>query len=350
MISRTIVRYLATRIAYLVVMYFVTLTILFMLPRLIPANPILSLVQDIYGTYYSGAYTYEQIPAIYRSLVEEFGYGKPLWQQYIDFLSKVFRGDLGTCISSQFFPLKVNDVIATAIPWTLLLLVPSTIVGWYIGNTWGARAGYKRGSNFERASVGLSMVISQIPEYWFAMLLIFAFAVYLGWFPLGKAYSKGYIPNWTDPKFILDVLWHYALPFIAVTTRYLFAQIISMRNLIIYELRADYLTFSDSLGVPDNTLYKYAFRNAMMPQVVNLAIRFGRIIAGQAVIETLFSYPGMGYYLAQAISNMDYMLLQGIFVILVATVYIATFLTDFIHALIDPRVRLGYATPRGMRR
>lgn len=330
--------YMLKRLATLTIMYLITLSVLFALPRLIPSNPVAIYVEQIVEQY--GYLTNpDLVPKQYKAMIEEFGFGKPLWEQYIGFIAGAFRGDLGTSI--WLYPSRVLDVIMGALPWTLFLLIPSSLIGWYLGNLWGARTGFKRGSFFEKLSVVSSSTIAQIPSYWLAMLLIYGFAVYLRILPSGRAYDPT-VPPSLSIHYALNVLKHYILPFTAITVPYLCGQVLTMRNLIIYELKSDYTVFGDYIGLREKVVRKYAFRNAVMPQIVGLSIRLGRTVAGAALVEALFSYPGMGYYMAQAVSNNDYMLLQGIFVILVATVYLAIFISDFVHMIIDPRVRLGY--------
>ncbi len=336
MLSKKLVMYIGTRIAFLVTTYFIAITIVFLLPRLIPGNPLAVLLTQ----YFQQAQTNpETIREVYKTLMNEFGVGKPILEQYIDFLSRTFRGDLGTSIS--VYPRKVMDLIVSAIPWTLALLVPATLSAWFIGNTLGAFAGYRRGSIFEKSVLTISLILSQIPYYWFAMLLIYIFAIILNIFPYGGAYTQGTIPSFSI-SFIIDVLWHYILPYLSIVLSALGGWAIGMRVLTIYELGADYMLFSESLGVKDSTLFRYVFRNSLLPQVTGLALSLGGALGGQLITEIVFSYPGTGYVLFRGLSTLDYPLIQGVFIILVATLFLANFLVDFVYVLIDPRIRLGY--------
>jgi len=274
------------KVLFLVATYFVAVTIIFILPRIIPGNPLASLLAQI--SKYSQT-SPEAIKGIYDTLMREFNIEKPLWEQYIDFLARTFTGDLGTSIT--FYPRKVMSVIASALPWTLGLLVPATLSSWIIGNVLGALAGYKRDTLFEKAIITSTFMISQIPYYWFAMILIFVFAAELRLFPTGGAYSFGTIPG-LSLNFIIDVLWHYALPFLALTTISLGAWASGMRVLIIYELRSDYILFSESLGIPDRVLFSYAFRNSVIPRVTGLALALGSVAGRALITEALFTYPG----------------------------------------------------------
>ncbi|MEM1611311.1 MAG: ABC transporter permease [Sulfolobales archaeon] len=331
----SVMRYLLVRIAFLLATYFIAITIVFLLPRMIPGNPLATLLTQIFQQAQASP---EQIREVYKTLMEEFGVGKPLYEQYVDFLLRTFRGDLGTSIS--LYPRKVSDLILQALPWTLGLLIPATLVGWAIGNLLGAIAGYRRGSYFERSVMIASLVISQMPYYWVAMLLLFFLSVKLGLFPGGGGYSYGLVPSLT-PTFIVDLVWHYALPFLSIVITAIGGWAIGMRVLVIYELRSDYMIFSENLGTRDSKLFMYAFRNSMLPQVTGLALSLGTVLGGQLITETVFNYPGVGFLLFRALSTLDYPLIQGIFVLLVATLFIANLVVDFIYALIDPRIRLG---------
>jgi len=330
-------RYLLMRAAFLLATYITAITIVFLLPRLIPGNPLALLLTQLYQQAQANP---EAIKEVYRTLMEEFGVGKPLWEQYVDFLSRAFRGDLGTSIA--FYPRKVIELIAPAIPWTVGLLVPSTITAWIIGNTLGAIAGYRRGSYFEKTVLTASLILSQTPYYWLAMLLVYIFAIKLNLFPAGGGYSYGLVPSLT-PEFIADLLWHYTLPFLSIVLVAVGGWAIGMRVLVIYELGADYMVFSENLGVEERKLFRYAFRNSLLPQVTGLALSLGSVLGGQLITEIVFNYPGTGYILFRGLSTLDYPLIQGVFIILVATLFLANFIVDFIYALIDPRIRLGYA-------
>lgn len=326
--------FLIRRSTFLIATYFIALTLVFLLPRIIPGNPLALLLTQLLQQAQANP---EAIREVYRKLMEEFGVGKPIHIQYIEFLSRALQGDLGTSISS--YPRKVVELIIPALPWTLFLLIPATFAAWVVGNTIGAMAGYKRGSRFEKSVLMISLVLSQTPYYWLAMLLLYALSVRLGLFPSGGAYSLGLIPSFT-PQFILNVLWHYILPFLSIFISALGGWAIGMRVLVIYELGSDYMLFSEVLGVKSSTLFRYVFKNTLLPQVTGLALSLGSVLGGALITEIVFNYPGTGYILFRGLSTLDYPLIQGVFIILIATLYLANFLVDFIYALIDPRIRL----------
>ncbi|MEM3973940.1 MAG: ABC transporter permease [Ignisphaera sp.] len=316
-----------------VFVYIIALLIVFLLPRYIPANPFATLLGRIISQY---IWTPELIPEVYARVLSYFAVDKPVYEQFLTFLKGAFVGDFG--ISISMFPRSVSDIIMMALPWTLALMVPATIVSWTLGNYIGAYASYKRGKTAEKIILGYSFIASFIPQYWLAMMLIFVFAYGLRLFP---AFGGSSIPPSLSLSFITDFLWHYTLPFLSIVIISIAGWMRSMRFVATPELGSDYIQFSESLGTRDGILFRYVLRNSLLPQVTGLALSLGSAIAGQALVEAVFGYPGLGYYLQMAIGSIDYPLIQGIFVILIATTYLANFLVDFIYVIIDPRIRIG---------
>lgn len=335
MASRSIVKYLARRFVFLLVTYIVATTIVFILPRAIPGNPLAQILSNLSRVAQAKP---ELIRAAERTLMEEFGLGKPWYVQYFEFVSKAFRGNLGTSIT--FYPRKVVDLVVPVIPWTLMLLLPATIVAWILGNSLGALAAYRRNTWVDKLVLNTSLVVSQIPYYWLGMLFIFFFGVRLGILPTQGAYPQGMIPNWSW-TFVLSVLKHYILPFSSIVVSALGGWAIGMRLMVIYELGSDYALFAEYLGMKDKRVFNYVFRNSLLPQITGLALQLGGILGGSLITEIVFNYPGTGYLLFRALTTLDYPLIQGIFVILIASIYLANFLVDFVYAVIDPRVRIG---------
>ena len=201
-------------------------------------------------------------------------------------------------------------------------------------------AAYKRNSWLDKGVLTTSLIISQIPYYWLGMLLVFGIGVKLGWLPSQGAYSQGTIPN-LSWEFILDVLKHYILPFLSIVISATGGWAIGMRLLVINELGSDYVRFSEHLGMKEKRIFNYVYRNSLLPQITGLALNLGSALGGSLITEIVFNYPGTGYLLFKALTTLDYPLIQGTFVILIASIYLANFFVDFIYALIDPRIRLG---------
>ncbi|PLV58652.1 ABC transporter permease [Thermotoga sp. KOL6] len=333
--SKSMLKYLLRRFIFLLVTYIVATTIVFILPRAIPGNPLAQLLSNLSRVAQANP---EAIRAAERNLMEEFGLGKPLYIQYIEFIGKALRGDLGTSIT--YYPRKVIDLIIPVIPWTLALLLPATIVAWILGNSLGAWAAYRRNTWIDKGVLTASLILSQIPYYWLGMIFIFFFGVKLNWLPVQGAYSQGTIPS-LSWSFFIDVAKHYILPFLSIVVSAMGGWAIGMRLMVIYELGSDYAMFSEYLGMKDRRIFRYVFRNSLLPQITGLALSLGGALGGALITEIVFNYPGTGYLLFRALTTLDYPLIQGIFVILIASIYIANFVVDFLYALIDPRIRIG---------
>ncbi|RLF22820.1 MAG: ABC transporter permease [Thermoprotei archaeon] len=328
--------FISRKIGFSLATYFIFLTIIFLVPRVIPGNPLATLLAKLYRQAQANP---ELIRESYRRLMEEFGVGRPLWEQYVDFVCRTFRGDLGTSISS--YPCKVAEIIAMNLPWSLGLLIPALLISWTIGNLMGAWAAYRRQTAVDNVLLTVFIVLSQSPYYWLAMLLLYLFAVRMTLFPVGGTYSVGLIPTFSL-RFIADYLQHLALPLFSIVLGALGGWAIGMRVLMIYEIESDYIVFSRTLGLPDKKLLSYAFRSSILPQVTGLATSFGTILGGSLITELVFNYQGMGMVLFRALLSLDYPLIQGIYVILALTFVLATMIVDFVYALIDPRIRTGY--------
>lgn len=334
--AKPIVRFLARKLAFLLATFFVYLIVIFSLPRAIPGNPLAEMLASILQTMQA---TPELVREVERRLMEEFGLHRPWHEQFVDFLSRTFRGDLGT--SYSLYPRKVADLIFTELPWSLGLLIPATIASWTLGNLLGAFAGFKRGSRIDNAVLPVSIVLSQTPYYWLAMILLYALSVRLKVFPIAGAYPSGMIPSLT-PQFIAGYAYHYILPFLSIVLAAIGGWAIGMRVLVIYEVRSDYADFADALGVNDRKLLHYIFKNSMLPQVTGLALNLGTILGGSLITELVFNYRGTGYLIFRALTRLDYPLIQGTFVVLFSTLILANFLVDIIYAFIDPRIKTGY--------
>jgi len=332
---KPMLKFLLRRFVFLLVTYIVATTIVFILPRIIPGNPLAQMLSNLSRVAQANP---EAIRAAEKTLMEEFGVDKPILVQYGQFILKALKGDLGTSIS--YYPRKVIDLIVPVIPWTLVLLLPATLVAWILGNTLGAMAAYRRNTWIDKGVLTAALIVSQIPYYWLGMIFIFLFGVKLGWLPVQGAYSQGTIPSFSW-EFFVDALKHYIMPFASIVLSAMGGWAIGMRVMVINELGSDYALFSEYLGMKDKRIFKYAFRNSLLPQITGLALNLGTVLGGSLITEIVFNYPGTGYLLFKALTTLDYPMIQGIFVILIASVYLANFLVDFLYAWIDPRIRLG---------
>ncbi|MDR3145311.1 MAG: ABC transporter permease [Treponema sp.] len=317
---------------YLVTL-FVAVLLNFLLPRLIPGNPVATLVANAT----TGMTDAQAIKRIYDAYMAEFGLDKPIWQQFFIYIGKLLQGDMGKSFSQ--YPREVSEIIGTAVPWTLRLQIPAVIVGWFLGNSLGALAAYRKGI-FDRVFFPVFLFISAVPAFGLGIVLVHFLANTLHWFPGRLGYAFDMLINWRNPGFILSVLNHYRLPFLTMVLVAIGGQSLGMREMSIYELNADYVKYSRLLGIKDSKIVWYVFRNAMLPQITGLALSLGTMIGGNLIAEIVFSYPGIGTTMLQGISSQDFPLISGCTLIVTITVLAANFLVDVVCGIIDPRIRL----------
>ncbi len=324
-------RYFGRKLLIYALTFFLAVTIDWMIPRFMPGNPIRNMLTRITVGTTAGA-----TQDLYNYYSHLFGLDVPLWQQYINFWVSLVHGNLGK--SSYLFPTPVVKVLMEAVPYDIFLLVPSILISWYAGNKFGAFAA--RSKWLDNTISPISYILTATPYMWLGILLAWFFGIVLGIFPIAGAYSFAMLPN-LSWNFVGSILLHWFLPFASLFIVQFGGWAIGMRNMIIYELEADYSHYLEALGAPRNLVRRYAFRNAILPQLTGLALQLGVIVAGALVTEVVFSYPGIGYLLLAAIQNQDYFLIQGCFLFIIIGVLIANFAIDVAYILVDPRTRRG---------
>lgn len=329
--SRRLTRYILGKVVWYVLALVLALVLNFLLPRLIPGNPVDALIAQ----YIRGGSAGQATARVYQAFLEEFGLDRSMGQQFVAYIQNVLRGNLG--VSFAFYPAKVADLIAQALPWTVALQLPAILLGWILGNVLGALAAYK-GGRFDRAFFVGALAVSSIPYYAMAIILLYLLAVVLPIFPAAGGYSYGMMPQFSVP-FLLDLAHHYALRFLSLVLISIGGQAVGMRSMAIYELGTDYVNYANAMGVRENFILRYVFRNAMLPQVTGLALSLGTLVGGALITELVFSYPGIGTLLFQAITLNDYPLIQGVTLFIAIGVLLANFLVDVAYGFIDPRIR-----------
>jgi len=326
-------KYFLKKSAWYLVTLFIAVLLNFLLPRLIPGNPVAVIVARV-GV---GIMDQAAIKRIYDTYVAMFGLDKPIWQQFFIYIANIFRGNLG--ISFNQYPRTVSDIIGSSLHWTLMLQIPAIITGWFVGNTLGALTAYRKGI-FDRLLFPFFLFLAAIPAFGFAYSNVYFFAVKLRLFPGSLGYAFDLLPNWTNPVFIFSVLNHYRLPFLTMVLVAVGGQALGMRQMSIYELNADYVKYSRLMGIKDTKIVWYVFRNAMLPQITGLALSLGTMMGGNLIAEIVFSYPGIGTTIFSAIRNQDYPLISGCTLIISIMVLAANYIVDIICGIIDPRVRI----------
>ncbi len=339
------VRFLVGRGIFYLLAIVAGFTMTFFIPRLMPGNPVdMMLRPPPAGLPGFGGGT---APAIGRAgefariraaLEEFFGFDKPLHLQYLAFWQKLFRGDLGPSFAFNMRP--VLEIVSRALLFTLVLVLPVLLISFYVGNAIGAAAAVSQywSSNLVYYS---SLLFAHMPFYWFAMILSYLLALKAGWFPFYGWHSPELLPNWSV-GFVLNVAWHYALPFLALLIGSIGTWTVGMWSMMLYEMRSDYILYCQQLGFRRRTLKKYAKRNAMLPQYTGFNLVLSGLIGQTVITEVVFGWPGLGSLGYRAILSRDYPLLMGTFLVTVVVVLVGNFLIDIFYGLIDPRIRTGY--------
>jgi len=326
--SRIPWRFLGGRAAFYLFTLWAAVTINFFLPRMMKGDAVTSYLSRNRNV------TPEAADAL-RSLLG-LDTDKSLLQQYVDYLGLLLRGDLGVSLLHGLRP--VTEVIGQALPWTVGLVGFATIVSFTIGTVGGAVVGWRRGSRLD-ALIPITTFLGTIPYFWLGLLAIALFSVNLGWFPIGKAYGVGMKPEWSL-EFIGQVIHHGTLPAATIVIASLGGWMLGMRNMMLTVLDEDYITVAQAKGMPNRrVLWRYAARNAVLPQIQSFALSIGFIVGGTIVMEMVFSYPGVGKLLLDATNAKDYALMQGVFLVITLSVLVANILADVAYAFLDPRTR-----------
>ena len=324
-------KYFLRRILWLIFAIFVALTINFILPRLMPGDPATILIQRLEGLE----------PSAIQAVRTAFGLetDKNIVIQYWDYLVNLAHGDLG--ISISHYPTPVWDVLKKALPWTIGLMGLSTIFSFVIGTFIGIGIAWKRKSKISDAILGLFLFIRSFPYFWFGLILVYFLAFNNPFFPLGGAHSTRLMPSdgWAYFK---SVLYHGFLPGLTITISSMGYWILTIRNNMINVLAEDYITVAKAKGLSASRIRNlYAAKNAILPSISGFAMALGFVIGGSLLTEMVFSYPGVGFMLFQAVQQQDYPLLQAIFLFIILGVLFSNFIADIVIMLLDPRVRDG---------
>lgn len=308
---------------------------MFFIPRLTPNDPVQRTLAEMRarGSYLDPG-TMDEIIA---DLTEMYGLGGSWGDQYIAFWGRFVRGDFG--VSFFQFPTPVNRLIGIALPWTAGLLLTTTFISWTIGNIIGGLAGYYSRKRWSRVLDTVAMIVRPLPYYIFAFALLLLLAYVVRWFPIsgGTDIGRKVALNW---GFIKDVLWHSTLPALSLIVLGSAVMFQTMK-LIVQNINAeDFVQYAKLGGVTeDRIVSKYVIRNAILPQITGLALSLGQIFSGALITEIVFSYPGLGSLLYNAIVNGDYNLIMGITVFSIFAITTAILILDLLYPLFDPRIR-----------
>ena len=327
-------RYYARKFGFYLVALWAALTLNFFIPRLMPGNPVDTLMAKLQQR--GGAAD----PSVRRSYELLLGTdtGETLVSQYFSYLANMAGGDLG--ISVSVFPTDVSTVIAEALPWTIVLVGIATLLSFLLGVGLGTLVGWRRGSWLD-SLVPATTVLAAVPYFWLALILVAVFASALKWFPLNGGYDVILDPGWNG-GFIASAVYHGTLPALTIVVSSVGGWLLGMRNMMVSTVSEDYVLTARAKGLRDRRIMtRYAARNAVLPSVAGFAISLGFVVSGSIITEQVFSYPGIGSRLLLAVENNDYALMQGIFLVITVAVLGANLVVDLLYGLIDPRTRAG---------
>ncbi|MDO8143356.1 ABC transporter permease [Isoptericola sp. 178] len=322
-------RFAVRRTIFYLITAWAAVTINFLIPRLMPGDPVTALMGRMQGRIDSNAE--ESIRVLFG-----LDTSSSIWQQYVDYWGLLLRLDLG--LSFTFFPTPVAEIVQQALPWTIGLVGIATIIAFVLGTSIGVAIGWRRGT-WADALLPITTFFSAVPYFWLGLIAITVFSVTLGWFPSSGSYDRGMVPAWSW-EFVGSVIYYGFLPALTVVLSSIAGWILGMRNMVVTVSSEDYVTVAHAKGLPERTvMVGYAARNAILPQVSNFALSLGFVVGGTLIMEMVFSYQGIGYTLFQAVNTQDYPLMQGCFLVITLAVLGANIIADFVYAALDPRAR-----------
>ena len=327
-------RHLVRRIFFYLVAVWASVTLNFFIPRLAPGDPAQTLLGKLERR---GGHV---DPTYVKALQAQFGVNThdSLLVQYFQYLNNLLHGQLG--VSVTFFPISVRDVIGSDIVWTLGLVGVAVLISFVLGCLIGIIQAWKRGSVLDTLLAPLMTFLSSIPYFWMALIILYVFGFILGWFPLAGGYDALQVDPGFSSDFIISVIQHAILPAFTIVLASIGGWMLTMRNSMITTLSEDYVLMAKAKGLGSRrVMLAYAARNAILPNITGFAISLGFVVGGQLLTEMVFSYPGIGYSLFQAVQAQDYSLMQGLFLVIALSVLLANFLADLLYIFLDPRVR-----------
>lgn len=323
-------RYLVRKLGFYLLALWGAITLNFLLPRFIPGNPVEVLLARMSE---SG----NPPPGEYKVLANVLGVGHGnLVSQYWDYLVQLSHFNLGVSVTE--FPTPVTHILANTLPWTIVLVGTATVLSFIIGTALGALAGWKRSRVLE-SLLPVTTFLTATPYFWLALVFLYLFGVLSHVLPLNGGYDPTISIGWSG-AFLLSALQHAVLPGVTIVLAQLGGWMLSMRNMTLTTMSEDYVWAAEAKGIASGrVLVRYAARNAILPSVTGFAISLGFVVSGSIIMEIVFSYPGVGYTLLQAVENDDYALMQGIFLVICLVVLGANFIVDMLYGFIDPRTR-----------
>ncbi|MBA8793190.1 peptide/nickel transport system permease protein [Friedmanniella endophytica] len=332
--------YIAKRLAMALVIVFIVVSLSFFMIRLMPGNPMSALQAQL---QMQGGLTPEQIQQKINAIYGVTPTG-PLWQQYLTYVGNAFQGDLGRPITNP--GTTVVAVIAQALPWTILVVAVSLVISFLVGIAIGSSMAALQNSRFAKVMTFVVSLLSAIPNYLVAIVLLYLLANTWPIFPTGGAYSVDVTPGPNLP-YVGSLLYHAILPTAAYVITSFGGWALGMKGSAVSVLGAEYVRAAESRGLSERRITRsYVGRNSMLPMITQLALSVGFMFGGSVFIETYFQYPGVGYYMIQSVNQRDYSLMMGCFLLITISVIVTNLLVDLLYPLVDPRIASPAARKR----
>ena len=324
--------HLLRKLGFYLVALWAAVTLNFFIPRALPGSPVDAVLAKLALRGPVDPHTREAIEVMLGADND-----RSLIQEYFAYLGGLFTGDLG--VSVTYFPTPVSAVVGQSLPWTLILVGLATTFTFLLGMVLGTVAGWRRGTWLD-SLIPATTILQAVPYFWLALLFIYVLSVNLGLFPISGGYDYTLVRPAFDYPFLSNAVYYGFLPALTIVLSSLGGWLLGMRNMMVSTLSEDYILTAEAKGLsPRRVMLMYAARNAMLPSVSGFAISLGFVVSGSIVVETVFSYPGVGFTMLQAVQNNDYALMQGMFLIITVSVLAANLVVDLLYGVIDPRTR-----------
>jgi peptide/nickel transport system permease protein len=321
-------KFIAGKLLQYLIVIFLMLTLNFLLPRLMPGNPLVFLAGEDVGFMSS---------AEKEAILDKYGLNDSILEQYGAYIKNIFTGDFGYSYQQKR---PISELLMERLPWTMLLTGLGLVLSTVIGVMFGAISAWRRGTRADANLLTVFMFLSAMPSFWVGMILVSIFSAQLGWLPVFGAESAW--SNYTGMDRLIDIGKHLILPLATLILISVTSTFMIMRYSMLNVLGEDYIMMAKAKGVKEKVIkYKHAMRNALLPVATVFMLSLGFTLGGATVIETVFAYPGVGRLMFESVLSRDYPLIQATFLIITFSVVIANFLADLIYPLLDPKVGSG---------
>ena len=325
--------YIARRFGVFLLIVWLAASLNFFLPKLSGQDPVRT---KLLQSAQLGGYVHQGIEEMAREYDKRFGLDRPLWRQYLTYLSDTTRLEFNYSIAN--YPRTVRQLIAEALPWTIGLLGTTTLLSFGIGTLLGALLAWPGAPHWMRYLMPPLWALHAIPFFLLGLILMYLLAFQVQLLPIFGGYTAGAIPS-LSIGFVLDVIAHALLPAMSIVLVATGGWALGMRGMMVTTMGEDYVTFADAKGLKSSTIFlRYCVRNAILPQTTALALALGQILSGAVLVEVIFGYPGIGALLFQAIRENDFFLIQGIVFTVIVALGLATFVLDVVYPWLDPRI------------